>query len=267
MKRLFIFTFALVISGFLFAQQNEIETVVLSQDDTTFVDTLNKNLIGLNVYPALGIFGSGRMPASKITLQYKHLYDKMNVRGSINFINFYRDNDYIDVIAKTSDLVISDGDTTIVDSLIFRQFYYNYYTYDIRFGAEAAFPGKNYRFYIGGGVIGGYHFNGEYYYHYKQEFNGYPVRSINYINVIPFGPETLGYREVDFLKMGADLTIGVDMNISPNCVISLQYAPELVYYHSLHQRVIDPDNYYTNDVKSEFVFIPDYIDLIVSIRF
>jgi len=248
----------------LYAQEVESETLYVPQDDTTYVDTLKKNLIGLNVYPALGIFGSGRMTTSKISLQYKHMYEKVNLRASVNFINFFRNNNYVDIIGQTSDQVIVDGDTTMVDSLIMRQFYYNVYTYDVRFGAEAAFPGKNYRFYAGGGLIAGYHFTGEYYYHYKREFNGYPI---DYVNVAPFYPETNGFREIDFLKMGVDLTVGVDINISPNCVISIQYAPELVYYQNINESLIDPDSYYTSEVGSEFVFVPDYIDVIVSIRF
>jgi hypothetical protein len=192
------------------------------------------------------------------------MYDKVNVRASLNFINFYRDNDYLDIITMTTDEVINDGDTTHVDSLVLRQFFYNLYTYDMRFGVEAAFPKKGYRFYIGGGVIGGYHFTGEYYYHYKREFTGYPV---NYLSIYPFGPETLGYREIDFIKVGADFTVGVDINISPNAVVSIQYAPEFVYYYNIHQNIVDPDSFFTNDVKSEFVFMPDYIDVLVSIRF
>lgn len=264
MKKIISLLFVLMCVTVLYAQENGPGTEIIPQDDTTYVDTLKKNLIGLNVYPALGVFGSGRMSTSKISLQYKHMYDNMNIRGSVNFINFFKDNNFIDVIGQTSDQVISDGDTTIVDSLVLRQFYYNIYTYDVRIGAEAAFPGKNYRFYVGGGLIGGYHFTGEYYFHYKKEFNGYPV---NYINFAPFGSETSGFREIDFLKMGVDLTIGVDINISPNCVVSIQYAPELVYYKNINENIIDPDNYFITDIGSEFVFVPDYIDVLVSIRF
>ncbi|PLX08758.1 MAG: hypothetical protein C0596_05500 [Marinilabiliales bacterium] len=266
MKKLFGLLLILLISTAIFAQVEEEEGNFVPQDDTTFVDTLNKNLIGLNVYPAFGIFGSGPMPASKISMQYKHMYDRMNIRASLNFININRENNFVDIVTMESDEVISDGDTLQVDSLVLRQYFYNIYTYDFRIGAEAAFPGKNHRFYIGGGLIGGYHYTGEYYYHYKREFVGYPV---NYINVTPFGlgPEAVGFREIDFLKLGVDLTVGVDINISPNCVISIQYAPEFVYYKNMKENIVDPDNYYVNQVDSEFVFVPDYIDVIVSIRF
>jgi len=245
------------------AQENQ-PTLILPQDDTTYIDTLNKNLIGLNVFPALGVFGSGRMPASKISLQYKHMFSKMNIRASLNFTSYYKRNDRVDIWGIDSQQVISDTDTTIVDSLIMRQFYNNLYTYDVRFGAEASFSNKNYSFYIGGGLIGGYHFVGEYYYHYNIVNNGYPA---NFVNASPYNPEVKGYREVDYLKIGGDITLGVDINISPNCVVSVQYAPEIVFYKSLKQRSIDPDSYYKTDIKDELVFVPDFIDLIVSIRF
>lgn len=251
-------------SSFLLAQQESMESSTAVYDDSTYVDTLNRNLIGLNVFPALGMFGNGRMPASKIAVQYKHMYDNMNIRASLNFISYFRDNDNVDIFGLTSTQVIADGDTTMVDSLILRQFYNNLYTYDFRFGAEVAFPRKNYRFYLGGGLVAGYHFVGEYYYHHNVPFNGYPV---HFVNFFPYVSNPLGFREIDYLKIGADLTIGVDINISPNCVVSVQYAPELVFYKSMNESIFDPDTYYVTEVRDEFVFVPDYIDVIVSIRF
>ncbi|MDD2636365.1 MAG: hypothetical protein PHW82_12815 [Bacteroidales bacterium] len=259
----YLIIFMLVFSYSLAAQENTLAPIQ-PIDDTTYIDTLNKNLVGLNVFPALGLFGSGRMPTSKISLQYKHMYSRMNIRASLNFINYYRKNDFVDIWGMDSQQVINDSDTTIVDSLIMRQFYNNLYTYDIRFGAEASFSGRNYSFYVGGGLIGGYHFVGEYYYHYNIPYNGYPV---NFVSVSPYNPEVKGYREIDYLKVGADITIGVDINISPNCVVSVQYAPEIVFYKSMKESLLDPDKYYVSEVNNELVFVPDYIDLIVSIRF
>ncbi len=233
-------------------------------DDSTYVDTLNRNLIGLNVYPAFGILGGGRLPSTKIFLQYKHYYDHMNLRASLNYISFYKDNDNIDIMSITTDTLVTDDETIVADSMMFRKFYYDVYTYDFRLGLEAAFPNKGYRFYLGGGLIGGYHYTGEYYYHYKREFNGYPVENVN---IYPLNAETAGFRKTSFFKAGVDFTIGVDINISPNCVISVQYAPELVYYHSVKQDVLDPDNYFTTDLKNGFSFIPDYVDFVVNIRF
>lgn len=263
-KVVFISLLIAFVSLSLFAQQEQSIEYDNINDDTAYVDTLNRNLIGLNVFPALGMFGSGRMPTSKISIQYKHMYDKFNLRSSVNFISYYRDNDKIDIFGMTSNQVVSEGDTTMVDSLILRQFYDNLYTYDFRVGAEYAFPKENYRFYIGAGLIAGYHFVGEYYYHYNVPFTGYPVHFVNYF---AYSSNPLGFREIDYLKIGADITIGVDINISPNCVISVQYAPELVFYKNLNQNSFDPDNYYVTQVRDEFLFVPDYIDLIVSIRF
>lgn len=262
MKRIILLIGFCMTVAVIFAQT---ETPVQEfQDDSTYVDTLNKNLIGLNVFPAFGILGGGRLPSTKIFIQYKHYFDHMNMRASVNYISFYKDYDNIDILAKTTDTLVTDTETIIADSLLFRKFYYDVYTYDFRLGIEAAFPNPGYRFYIGGGLIGGYHYTGEYYYHYKRAFAGYPVESVN---AYPLNAETVGFRKTSFLKVGVDFTIGVDINISPNCVISVQYAPELVYYHSMKQEILDPDNYYTSNIPNGFSFVPDYIDFVVNIRF
>lgn len=257
----------ILLLSFAFAiSAQESNTAVQIENDSVFVDTLNKNLIGLNVYPAFGILGGGRTPNTKIFIQYKHYYDKMNLRASINYINFYRDYNNIDIVRMRSDSLVKPDTTIYADTLVMRQFYYDIYSYDARLGIEAAFPNKDFRFYVGGGLIAGYHYTGEYYYHYERAFTGYPV---DYINVSPISSilETEGYRKTQFLKMGVDFTVGVDINISPNCIITVQYAPELVYYHNLKQDILDPDNYYTREIGSEVSFIPDYIDFIVNIRF
>jgi len=262
MKKILIaFVFMFVVAG-LYAQ-TETRTLVY-EDDSTYVDTLNKNLIGLNVYPAFGILGGGRLPSTKIFIQYKHMFEKVNLRTSLNYISFYKDYDNVDLMTVTTDTLVTATETIIADSMVFRKFYYDVYTYDFRIGLEAAFPGKDFRFYIGSALIGGYHYTGEYYYHYKKAFTGYPVE---YVNIYPLNAETIGFRKTAFLKAGLDFTVGVDINISPNCVISVQYAPELVYYHNMKQQILDPDNYYTRELVNGFTFVPDYVDFVVSIRF
>jgi len=263
MKKIFaIFVFLICFAAI--QAQNETESVVFD-NDSTYVDTLNKNLIGLNVYPAFGILGGGRLPNTKIFVQYKHYFDHTNLRTSLNYISFYRNNDNVDIIRTTRDTIVIEGAPVIADSMVFRKFYYDIYSYDARLGLEAAFPNRNFRFYVGGAIIGGYHYTGEYYYHYKREFTGYPIQYVNL--TYPANAETVGYRKTRFIKAGMDFTIGVDINISPNCVISVQYAPELVYYHKIKQELLDPDLFYTRDLESEFTFVPDYIDFVVNIRF
>lgn len=262
MKKIFVAICLLCSVSASFAQTEDNSQIY--SDDSTHVDTLNKNLIGLNVFPAFGILGNGQPASTKIFIQYKHLYEKMNLRASINYISFYKNYDNIDIMKFITDTLITNGDTIKADSLMFRKFYYDVYSYDARIGVEAAFPGKGYRFYIGTGLIGGYQFTGEYYYHYTRKFTGYPVE---YININPLYANYVGYRKTSFLKAGFDFTLGVDINISPNCVISVQYAPELVYYHQLKQDVLDPDNYYVRELSNGFQFIPDYVDFVVNIRF
>lgn len=273
MKKILIFIFVFSIAAMSFAQT---ESTTMSANDSIPVDTLSPNLIGLNVFPAFGILGGGRLPSTKIFIQYKHMYEKMNLRASVNYLSFYVDNDKIDLLRLDRDTLIKDyvdpitsvvtpnGDTIVADSLVFRKFYYDIYSYDARIGLEAAFPGKGYRFYVGAGLIGGYHYVGEFYYHYRREFKGYPVE---YTNLSTMDIETTGFRKTSFLKTGVDFTIGVDINISPNCVVSVQYAPELIYYYKLKQDVIDPDNYFTRELSDGFAFVPDYIDFVVNIRF
>lgn len=264
MKKILIFLCFFAFASATFAQTSA--EIIQPVNDSTYIDTLDRNLIGLNVFPAFGILGGGRLPSTKVFIQYKHMYDKMNLRASINYLSFYIDNDNIDILGFRSDTTFKDSpvDTIVVDKMVFRKFYYDVYSYDFRFGLEAAFPGKGYRFYVGSGLIGGYHFTGEYYYHYEREFEGYPVQ---YPNSNAILGETTGYRKTSYLKAGLDFTIGVDINISPNCVVSVQYAPELVYHHKLKQDLLDPDSYFSEKPPSSFSFVPDYIDLVVSIRF
>ncbi len=264
MKKIFNFIVLICISTFVFSQKNDTPNELIQKDDTVYIDTLNRNIIGLNIYPALGIFGSGRIPSAKIALQYKHMFDNINIRSSLNYINENKTNQMIDIVGTTTDQVIKDNDTILVDSAILRQYLYNIYTYDARIGVEASFPRKNYKFYVGGGLIGGYHFIGEYYYHYKTEFSGYPT---NFKQYTIFDKYRIGSRETGFVKMGIDFNIGVDINIASNCVLSIQYAPEIAYYQSISESVTDPYKYYKDKIKSDFSFKPDYIDIFVYIRF
>lgn len=265
MKKI-LFTFLIVLIGIkLIGQTSDNETIVkLEKQDSVYVDTLNKNLLGLNIYSAFSILGGGRLPNSKLFLQYKRYFDKSILRTSINYINFYKNPDFIDILGIYRDTLVTDTATIISDSIKYRKFYYDIYTVDYRIGYEAAFANKGYRFFIGGGLILGYHFTGENYYHYKKKFEQYPVQ---YININPTSVNFIGNRKTHFLKLGADITIGVDITISNNCVITLQYAPEIVYYHKIKETINDPDNYFKNNLKNGFNFLPDYVDLVLNIRF
>ncbi|GEM_PF-870481 len=264
MKKIVLFFLLLAVATFAFAQNSENDNYKITQNDTVWVDTLPRNLLGLNVYPAFGMLGGGRLASTKIFLQYKRLYDHMNLRTSINYLNFHYNNEKIDILKLKQDTVIKNNDTTLVDSLVLRRFYYDVFSYDFRVGAEYAFPNKDWRFYFGGAIIAGIHNTNEYYYHYTKEFKGYPIENVNFNFATG---EIAGYRKTTFFKTGVDLTIGVDINLSSNAVISIQYAPEIVYYHKLNQNMVDPDNFFVKDLQNTVKFIPDYIDIIVSIRF
>ena len=262
-KTVFLIILTAVFATVSFGQEQEIKTKF--ENDSVYVDTLNRNLDGLNVFPAFGILGGGRLPSTKVFIQYKHYYKHMNLRASLNYLNFDFNNDQLDVLGFTKDTVVTDSGTNVVDNINFRKFYYNIYSYDARVGLEAAFPSKAYRFYLGAGAIIGYHYLGEYYYHYKKNFEGYPALNVNH-SFIP--ADISGYRKTRFLKTGVDFTIGVDINITPSFVISVQYAPELTYYHRISDDVSDKDNCFEGKkVPSSLTFVPDYIDLIFSIRF
>ncbi|MCK9255446.1 MAG: hypothetical protein GX793_03115 [Bacteroidales bacterium] len=250
-----------VLIGSIKAQETELKF----SDDSTYVDTLNKNLLGLNVFPAFSILGGGRLPSTKVFIQYKHYFNNMNLRASLNYLNFDMNNERLDILGSSRDTLFKDNDTLLVDSLSFRKFYYDVYSYDLRLGLEAAFPNKGYRFYLGSGLILGYHYLGENYYHYKKSYEGYPSLNVN--NPIPFS-EIAGFRKTRFFKTGLDFTVGVDINITPNFVISVQYAPELVYYHRISDEFSDPDNFFDGkSVSNSLNFVPDYIDLVFNIRF
>ncbi|HOE38046.1 MAG TPA: hypothetical protein PLG05_05955 [Bacteroidales bacterium] len=262
-KALFLILLTAVFATAAFGQEQGIE--INFDNDSVYVDTLNRNLIGLNVFPAFGILGGGRLPSTKVFIQYKHYYKHMNLRASLNYLNFDFNNDQLDVLGFTKDTVVTDTSTTVVDNMNFRKFYYNIYSYDARCGLEAAFPSKSYRFFIGAGAIIGYHYLGEYYYHYKKNFEGYPALNVNH-TFVPV--DIAGHRKTRFLKTGVDFTIGVDINITPSFIISVQYAPELNYYYRLSDDISDIDNCFKGEkVASTLTFVPDYIDLIFSIRF
>lgn len=248
--------------GFNINAQENIE--IEQEEKSFFVDTLNKNLFGLNVYPAFSMLGGGNVPNAKIYLQYKRYFERMNLRTSLNFINYYRPNDKIDYIDSFTDTLVEDGETHIRDTMMFRRFNNTIYSYDYRFGLEAAFPYEGFRFHIGSALIAGYQYVGESYYHYGKNADEIPVAGIN--NIM-HRHQDIGHIKTHFLKTGFDLSVGVDINITPDIVFTVQYTPEFAYFIPVSEDKYDPDDYYKESLGEKFVFTPDYIDFVISIRF
>ena len=65
MKKLIVLIVLACLSTAIFAQETT-TGYTYTNNDTTYVDTLNRNLIGLNVFPALGMLGGGVLPSTKI---------------------------------------------------------------------------------------------------------------------------------------------------------------------------------------------------------
>lgn len=253
-----------VVLCFIFISSNAQEKVEVEfKNDSIFIDTLNRNLVGLNLYPALSMLGGGRMPNTKIYLQYKRYYERMNLRTSLNFINYYRPNEKTDYIGMFTDTLVTDTATYIRDTMMFRRFNNNIYSYDYRFGLEAAFPQENFRFHVGAGIILGYQYVGESYYHYGKNSDSLPVSGVNFSR----NPVEVGNIKTHFLKTGIDFSVGVDINVTPNIIFTIQYTPEFAYYRSFRETKTDPDLYYNESLGDRFVFTPDYIDFVVNIRF
>lgn len=239
------------------------EKTIQFEDNNEWIDTLNRNTIGLNVFPAFGMLGGGMIPNTKIFLQYKRYYDKMNLRTSLNFTNYYRPIDKLDVIGFYRDTLFTETENFVRDTMILRKFTNEIFSYDARIGLEAAFPRENMRLHFGGGLIAGYQYVGENYFHIKKRVDSLPAERINYALT---GME-MGHIKTHFMKLGFDITVGVDINVSPNVVFTIQLAPELAYYKSFKEEKHDPDNYFINPISDKWIFTPDYIDFIISIRF
>ncbi len=246
--------FFLIITLFLVkitAAQDESGSVVI--EDSTKTDTVWKgHFVGLNVYPAFGMVGGGILPSTKIFLQYQHNWEKSGLRFSANYINFNSRDKRLDIVHV--------GDTNV----LMRQYNNNIYTLDVRIGYERFMPLDGYRFYYGIGLIGGYHHYGKSYYHYEQSFSEYPIKGINQ----PYEQNMLGWYRGNMLKVGADFSLGVDILLSNNVVVSVQYCPEFAFYKFMDSEIEDDANVFNEDIVEDYMdFRGDYIDLILSVKF
>ena len=252
MKRLIIFCATVLFAFSAVAQENN--TQITEDTVKTTHDSIvpwTGNLIGLNVYPAFGMLGGGSLPASKIFFQYRHMWEKTNLRFSVNYINYFEDNERMDIVG-------------IQDSLMtFREFTNLFYTLDFRVGVEHAYHMDNFRFYYGVGAIAGYHYFGKGYYVFDKHFEGYPVQNVQ----SPVEYQESGWYRADMLKVGADITLGVDILLSENVIMSVQYAPEIAYYSNLASDRDDPADVFIGDVEDYFDFRADFIDVVLSIGF
>lgn len=267
MKKLsLLFALTLIITA-AFAQEGNNQVVDNPAGDTVYK---TRHMLGINVFPAFGILGGGIINNSKIALQYKALARQVNFRISLNYLNYYRNNnafDLVGVVADTTPPATADGDT-IFESMKIRSYYNQVNTYDLRAGVEYAIDRKDIRFYLGaGGIIGLHNIVNSYHYYYKP-FTGFPVEYVNIPYDFSQTATQAQMRSSSFLKMGFDLSLGVDFMVTENCVVALQYTPEFAYYKWLKStRYNDVDNIYDTNLNSFWVFSPDFIDLIIYIRF
>ncbi len=249
--------------SFAFTQE---ETDIVIVENENVIDTLARNSIGLNVFPAVGMLGGGSLDNTKIYIQYKRYFEKINLRANLNLITFHRPVDKVDLFSITQDTLSTDGGVVLNDTLryTFRKTNSDAFAYDARFGVERVFPHNNFRFHIGAAAIIGYQYVGDFYYHYDKRSATLPVEWVNISRLIP---EERGYFKNNYLKTGLDFSLGVDISISPNVVFTLQLTPEIAYFKHMSFDKNDPDNYYTEPGSDKLVFTPDYIDFIISIRF
>jgi hypothetical protein len=252
MKRFIIICATVLFAFSAVAQENNTQmtedTVKTAQDS---IVPWTGNLVGLNVYPAFGMLGGSMLPASKIFFQYRHMWEKTNLRFSVNYINYFDDDERMDIVG-------------IQDSLItFREFTNLFYTFDFRVGVEHAYHMDNFRFYYGIGAIAGYHYFGKAYYVYDKSFEGYPVQNVQ----SPIEYQETGWYRADMLKVGGDITLGVDILLSENVIMSVQYAPEIAYYSRMKSDREDPANVFVGDVEDYVDFRADFIDVVLSIGF
>jgi hypothetical protein len=258
MKRIIIVSLLFLIANLGFSQS---ENIVEQNDTSSYMyDTVawTGDMIGLNVSPAFGVIGGGTMSASKIFFQYRHMWKKTNLRISANYINYYEDNDNLDVVSVSSDTLMQ-----------FRKYNNNNYTVDLRCGIEYAYHVNKFRFYYGAGLIGGYHNYGKDYYLYERNFKENPNLGIEIYD------EKIeeGWYSADMLKLGVDFTLGVDFKMADNMIMSIQYAPELGYNKLISSERDDPSKVFVGDDGEEldvvdyWDFRGDFIDIVLSIVF
>lgn len=266
MKKTAIIVFIVLISGTLFAQG---QRIVLPDTDSTFNDTsmFYHNLIGINVFPAFGLLGGGTMPSTKIYIQYKYMMKRANIRFGLNYINYQHRNDRLD-------LIIPDQ-AVPTDSITFRKFFDEIYTYDARLGLEYAFPRENIRFYAGVGAIFGVNQYNRNYYEFKQEIDTLFTSPNNSVvdSIYPsfYSTNALlqpdGHSNTRLIKTGFDFSLGVDFYLSDNFVISIQYTPEFAYYKYFDEDLNDDSRVFSKQVPDHWNFALDYVDLVIHINF
>lgn len=224
----------------------------VSEDSTTIDSVWHGDFLGLNVYPAFGMVGGGVLPSTKIFFQYQHNWKKSGLRISANYINFHSRDKRLDIVHI--------GDTNV----LLRQYNNNIFTLDLRIGYERFLPLDGFRFYYGIGAIGGYHHYGKSYYHYEESFDSFPIEGI----IQPYELNMLGWYRADMLKVGVDFSLGVDILLSENVIMSVQYSPELSYYMRMNSEEEDDADVFNGDLVDDFMdFRGDYIDLILSVKF
>jgi len=258
--------FAIVILAFLgaFSYSQEADVVFDPDSKVLHLDTIwFKNEIGLNAYPIFGVFGGTRIPNSKVFLQYKYLFKNMNLKASINYSDFLNDQVSYIVGIESSEIDI-DGEKKIVDSIRFRHNYKLSYSYDARIGIEGKLRQRGFDIFIGADFIGGvFRVNESYNFTEKLYSESDPPSTIFYFDEY----KKDGFRNTSFMKLGFDLVLGVTFNIMPRCALTVQYAPEFVYMGKIKEDMNDPASYYTEKLKEGFNVIPNFVDVILSVRF
>jgi hypothetical protein len=238
--------------------------ILLPPNDSILNDTSNfySNMMGLNVFPAFGLLGGGIMPSTKIYIQYKYMFKRANLKFNLNYINYHKQNDRLDIILPDQSIA--------TDTVKLRKFYDEIFSYDARLGAEWVFPRKDVRFYIGASGIVGMHNYSRNYYSFNRVIDSDLLNSHQIVadSIIP--PTDInreGYSDTRMLKLGFDISLGVDFNIAENCVLSIQYTPEFAYYKKIGETLNDPEFVFTKPIDNGWVFAPDYIDVIIYINF
>lgn len=267
MKSLLIFV-ALVFSiQILFAQT---DTPVEPENQPIDTSFKTAHMIGLNVFPAFGILGGGVVNNSKIALQYKVMTPKLNFKMSLNYLNYFRNRNGFDIVGIVPDttLPVAPATDTIFQSMRFRGYYNQVNTYDFRAGIEYAFDREDIRFYLGAAGIIGVHNIVNTYHHYNNPFTGYPIENVGFPYTVFPNTGRSKMRVTNFMKAGFDLALGVDFKVADNCVVALQYTPEFAYYKNMKETVYeDVDDIYGSKLDNFWVFTPDFIDLIIYIKF
>ena len=246
-----------------YSSLNTFSQEIDEESDSIFYE-IDRNYFGSNISPLLSGVVSGRDNFNvKLNVAYKRNFGAKNMRMSLNYLTEGNllPYDYFNPISTT--------DTSFMN----RYFDNSYDHFDFRFGFEELRGYNGARIHVGVDAILGYGINSSKYFDrlYTKDTSGYyilnnDVRTSTYQYSIDGGPSLNGYRHVDYIITGVDVSFGFDWVLNESFIFTLQVSPQFNYYIFLDETNEDQYGEY-QPVANYADFKLGYIDLMLFYRF